>query len=146
MKKSEPPVIVEHTLNANIEQVWSAITEIEHMTKCFFDNIPAFEPVTGFETQFSVKTKERKFPHLWKVIEVNRPDKISYNWRYDGYEGDSNVHFELFANIDKTLIRLTTEVIEDFLDDIPEFRRESCVGGWNYFIKGNLPKYIDSLG
>jgi hypothetical protein len=38
---------------------------------------------------------------------------------------------------------LTVEVLEDFPDDIPEFRRESCIGGWNYFINHRLKEYLD---
>ncbi len=145
MKKTDPPVVVEHILNAKIEDVWKIITEIEHMSKWFFDNIPSFEAVVGFETRFTVSTGERSFPHIWKITEVDTGKKITYNWKYEGYEGDSSVHFELFLKDDKTLIRLTTEILEDFTLDIPEFKRESCVGGWNYFIKDNLPKYLDSI-
>lgn len=145
MKKSEPPVIVEQILNAGIEEVWASITVKDHMIKWFFDNIPSFEAVVGFQTRFMVSTEERTFPHIWTISEVEINKKISYNWKYEGYAGDSFVHFELFPEGDKTLLHLTTEVIEDFSDDIPEFKRESCEGGWNYFIKESLPKYLDSL-
>lgn len=142
MKQSDPPIIVEQILPANIKTVWTAITEVEEMTRWYFDNIPSFEPEVGFETGFIVSTGERSFPHLWKVIEVEVNRKISYNWKYEGYEGDSNVHFELFPSGDETLLRLTTEVLEDFQSDIPEFKRESCVDAWKYFVKESLPKYL----
>jgi len=145
MKKTDPPIVVENLLNSEIEKVWSVITEKEHMVKWFFDNIPAFEAKVGFETRFDVSTGERTFPHFWRITEVDVPRKITYNWNYENYDGDSFVHFELFPEGQKTRIRLTAEVIEDFSDDIPEFRRESAVGGWNYFIGESLPKYIDSL-
>ena len=145
MKTSEPPIIVENTLNANIEDVWSIITEKDHMIKWFFDTIPAFEAKVGFETRFDINTGKRVFPHLWKIIEVEAPRKISYNWKYENYQGDSNVYFELFSENQQTKIRLTAVVIEDFSDDIPEFSRESAVGGWNYFIGERLPKYIDTI-
>jgi len=145
MKRTDPPVCVEYILNEKVEVVWSLITEINHMRGWFFDNIPAFEPVVGFETRFTVNAGERLFPHIWKITDVEINKKITYNWKYDGYPGDSFVHFELSPENDRTLIKLTTEVIEDFPDDIPEFRIESCIGGWNYFIKDSLQKYMNSL-
>ena len=66
-----------------------------------------------------------------------------YNWRYEGYEGNSFVTFHLSEiNSHLTELKLTTKVTEDFPDDIPEFKRESCVGGWNYFIKDRLSEYL----
>ena len=145
MKKTDQVVIVEAIINATNEQVWSAITELDHMQKWFFDNIPAFEAQVGFETSFIVDAGERLFDHRWRIIEVGINSKISYNWKYEGYIGDSNVHFELFPQEGNTLLRLTTEIIEDFPQEIPEFRIESCIGGWNYFIKESLPKYLEML-
>lgn len=145
MKKTDPVIIVESKINAKVDQVWAAITELDQLKKWFFDNIPSFEPKVGFETSFIVDAGERLFDHRWKIIEVEKNSKISYNWRYAGYAGDSNVHFELFPQDENTLIRLTTEIIEDFPQDIPEFRMESCIGGWNYFIKERLPKYLETL-
>ena len=144
MKTTDPPIIVEQLLNANVKKVWNAITEVEQMKKWFFDNIPSFKAEVGFETQFTVSAGERSFPHIWTITHVEVNKKITYNWRYGGYKGDSFVHFELHpGEDDKTLIRVTTEVVEDFALDIPEFKRESCLGGWNYFIKENLNQYID---
>jgi uncharacterized protein YndB with AHSA1/START domain len=125
--------------------VWSVITEVDHMKKWVFERIQAFEASVGFETDFIVDAGEKTFDHRWKIIEVKENRKISYNWRYEGYTGDSNVHFELFPQEGSTLIRLTTEIIEDFPQDIPEFRIESCISGWNYFIKDSLPKYLETL-
>ena len=68
---------------------------------------------------------------------------IEYNWKYRGYEGDAYVTFKLTPEENATLLKLTNIVVEDFQDDIPEFKRESCIGGWNYFIKERLKKYLD---
>ena len=145
MKKTDEAIIIESRINASIEKVWAVITELSHMQKWFFDNIPEFEASVGFETNFIVDAGERTFDHRWKITDVQINRKISYNWRYEGYNGDSNVHFELFSEKENTLIRLTTEIIEDFPQEVPEFKIESCIGGWNYFIKESLTKYIDSL-
>jgi len=40
------------------------------------------------------------------------------------------------------MLTLTTQITEDFDDSIPEFKRESCIGGWNYFLKERLFNYL----
>ena len=44
---------------------------------------------------------------------------------------------------DSTLLRLTHQMPEDLPDDVPEFTRESCQGGWEYFIKGRLKEFLE---
>jgi hypothetical protein len=34
-------------------------------------------------------------------------------------------------------------VRETFPDDIPEFRRDSCIGGWEYLIQKSLKEYLE---
>jgi hypothetical protein len=41
-----------------------------------------------------------------------------------------------------TKLTLSVEVQEDFPESIPEFKRESCIGGWNYFINNRLKEYL----
>ena len=143
MKQIDPPIIVEETYNKPIETVWRAITEPVQMRKWFFDNIPDFKPEVGFEIEFDVETGGRVFPHQWKITKVESGKLIEYNWKYGGYQGDAYVTFELTPEENATRLRLTNIVVEDFQDDIPEFKRESCIGGWNYFIKERLKKYLD---
>jgi len=143
MKRIDPPIIVEETYNKPIETVWRAITEPVQMRKWFFDNIPDFKPEVGFEIEFDVETGGRVFPHQWKITKVESGKLIEYNWKYGGYQGDAYVTFELTPEENATRLRLTNIVVEDFQDDIPEFKRESCIGGWNYFIKERLKKYLD---
>lgn len=143
MKKDDAPIIIEQKFHKSPESVWEAITDIRKMRQWYFGNLPDFKPVIGFETQFEVHSGERVFPHRWKITEVIPPKKITYNWKYDGYPGDSFVTFELFPDNDQTLLRLTTEIVEDFPQDIPEFRRESCSGGWSFFIQDRLKKYLE---
>ncbi len=96
MKKNDDPVIVEQSFNTPIEVVWNAITEIDQMRQWYFENIPSFKPEVGFETQFNIKNEDRNFLHLWKVTDVVPLNRITYNWKYEGYPGDSYVGFELF--------------------------------------------------
>lgn len=54
MEKNDAPVIVEQSFNTPIEVLWNAITEIDQMRQWLFENIPAFKPEVGFETQFNI--------------------------------------------------------------------------------------------
>lgn len=142
MIKKSNPIIVEQLFNASFTEVWKAITEVDQMRQWFFENIPSFEPVVGFETQFSVSTGERSFLHQWKLTEVEQNKKIVYNWSYEEYEGEASVVFELFKNNNRTLLKLTNIGLETFPQNIPEFSRESYQQGWEYFIQNRLKEYL----
>lgn len=144
MKVSEMPVLVEANYNAPIEKVWNAITILDEMRKWFFPNIDAFKPQEGAKSNFVVDAGERKFTHLWQVTEVNAPYKLVYNWRYAEYPGDSFVSWELFEENSMTRMVLTAIVVQDFPDEVPEFKRESCLGGWKFFIQEQLKTYVES--
>lgn len=70
MKKGDAPIIVEQIYASPVVAVWKAITDIDQMRQWYFDNIPAFKPEVGFETQFNVQSQDRDFLHLWRVTEV----------------------------------------------------------------------------
>jgi len=143
MKKNEDPIIVEQTFNRSVDIVWNAITQIDQMRNWYFANIPSFKPEVGFETRFNVVNEERNFTHLWKVTEVIPGKMIMYNWKYEEYPGNSFVKFELFEENKLTRLRLTHQVLEDFPDDIPEFKRESGVEGWTFFIRKSLKEFLE---
>ena len=141
MERSKP-VIIEQHFNRSVNDVWSAITQIDHMTQWFFENIPTFEAKVGFETSFNVNANGVDYLHLWKITEVIPQKKITYSWKYRDFKGDGVVIFELFEETDQTLLKLTNHGLETFPDDIPEFTRESCEAGWNYFINQRLKEYL----
>ena len=143
MKTSDDPIVVEQTFSAPVDAVWKSITEIDLMRQWYFENIPAFKPQVGFETRFNVQSGGRDFLHMWKVTEATPRKRISYDWRFDGYPGESSAAFELFDNGKSTTLRLTVTVREDFPEDIPEFKRESCIDGWKYFIQKRLKVYLE---
>ena len=144
MRKNDKPIIVEQTFNTSIDTVWNSITEIDLMRQWYFENIPSFKPEVGFETQFNVKSQDRNFLHMWNVTEVVPMKKITYNWKYEGYPGDSVVVFELFKQNNSTKLRLTHQVLESFPEDIPEFSRESGIEGWTFFIKKSLKEFLEN--
>ncbi|HTS44752.1 MAG TPA: SRPBCC domain-containing protein [Puia sp.] len=140
--KSEP-FVIERTLNAPVEKVWKAITDKEQMKKWYFD-IAEFKPEKGFEFQFEGVNKGRRFLHLCRIEEVVVSRKISHTWRYDGYEGNSLVSFELFPEGKYTRLKLTHEGLETFPQDNPDFARENFVVGWTYIIGTSLKKFVES--
>ena len=143
MSNTDNPIIVEQTFDTSIERVWKAITEVDQMRLWFFENIGSFKPEAGFETQFNVQSNDRSFLHIWKLTEVVPGKKIIYNWKYGGHPGDSSVTFELFEQKNRTKLRVTHEGMESFPQEIPEFSRESCIGGWNYFIREKLMEFLE---
>ncbi len=143
MNQLSKPIVVEQEFNSSVGKVWNAITRLEEMKQWFFDNIPAFEPVVGFETEFSVQSEGRNFQHLWRILEVEPNKKIKYSWRYREHKGEGFVTFELFESKELTNLRVTNEGLDSFPQDIPEFKRESCQAGWEFFIKERLKTYLD---
>ena len=142
MKTTDPPIIVEQVFNRSAAVVWQAITNVDQMTQWFFKDIPDYIPKVGFKTQFNLQTPNRDFLHLWTITEVIPLQKIVCNWKYKDYAGDSYVTFELFESQDQTKLVLTTTVTEDFDDSIEEFKYESGLVGWNYFIKESLKYFL----
>ena len=136
------PIIVTQHYPKDPTTVWRAITEVDQMTRWFFPDIPEFRAVVGFETKFGVDADGRVFEHVWKVTRVQPESLISYGWRYEGYSGDSQVTFELEETEQGTRLTLTHVGVETFPGDVPEFAREACVGGWNYFLKESLTGYL----
>jgi uncharacterized protein YndB with AHSA1/START domain len=139
------PFIIERTFNAPIEKVWKAITGKDEMKQWYFD-LAEFKPVVGFEFQFYGEGKQgEKYLHLCKVTDVVTGKKLSYSWRYDGYEGISYVTFELFAEGNKTRLKLTHEGLETFPASNPDFAKENFAEGWTYLIGTSLKKFIETI-
>jgi len=144
MKVTDDPVVVEQIIKTSIGRLWDAVTKVEEMKQWFFEDIESFKPEIGFETQFEVRVEDRTFTHLWRISEVIPHKKITYNWKYEEYPGDSFVTFELREEKNQVKLRLTADVVESFPDAIPEFSRDSCIQGWNYFIGKNLKEYLET--
>ena len=143
MKTSDNPIVVEQTFSRSLEDVWDSLTNIEQMRNWYFENIPEFKPIVGFKTQFNIKSGKRDFLHKWAITKIQPLKLIEYSWEYEGYSGKSQSAFELSEEDNLTKLRLTIEILEDFQEDIPEFKRESCIAGWDYFIKQNLNNYLE---
>ena len=143
MNNRAVPIVVEQQFDKPIQDVWEAITVQKLMIQWFFEDIPNFRPEVGFETSFDVDSGKQIFRHLWKITEARVPSMIVYHWSYEDIEGAGTVIFELSETATGTLLKLTNKGLDTFPDNIPEFSRESCIGGWEYFIKDRLKHFLD---
>jgi len=134
-------VIIERTYPASIEQVWSAITDPEKMKQWYFPMLEDFKPVPGFETRFVVEMDDKRYPHIWKIVEVVPPRKISYEWKFGGYPGNSLLTWELFETAGGTRLVLTHEHLESFRP-YPELSKDNFQAGWTYFTGTALEDYL----
>ena len=136
------PLVIERILGAPAHRIWQAITNLEQMKEWYFD-VNRFEPVVGFEFQFSGGSEEKKYLHLCKITEVIPEKKLSYSWKYEDYEGDTLVTFELFPQEEQTLLRLTHTGLESFPAGNPDFAKESFAEGWTHIIGKSLKEFVE---
>ena len=134
-------VVIERTLNAQVARVWKALTDADEMRAWYFD-LKKFKPEVGFEFEFTVEHEGTKYHHLCKIMEVIPQKKIAYTWRYAGEEGDSLVTFELFADGDKTRLKLTHEGLETF-PKLPAYARTNFEKGWTEIIGSSLKQFVE---
>ena len=143
MDDRKPPIVVSEEFNRSASDLWTAITDPNQMVQWFFHQIPDFIPEVGFETRFNVNAGERDFMHQWKILEVDPGKRIVYDWSYEEYPGRGEVVFEVEGDQGSSKLTLTNTGLDTFPSDLPEFTRESCIGGWNYFIKENLKSFLE---
>ena len=134
-------VVVERIFNAPVTRVWKALTDVEQVRVWYFD-LKEFKPEVGFQFEFVVEHEGMKYHHLCKVTEVIPQKKLAYTWRYKGYEGNSLVTIELFAEGDKTRLKLTHEGLDSF-PKLPSFARNSFEAGWTEIIGSELKKFLE---
>jgi uncharacterized protein YndB with AHSA1/START domain len=137
-------VVIERTFNAPVARVWKALTDVEEMRRWYFE-LKEFKPEVGFEFEFIVEHEGMKYHHLCKITEVIPQRKLAYTWRYKGHEGNSLVTFELFADGNKTQLKLTHEGLETF-PKTPSFARKNFMEGWTQIIGSSLKEFVESDG
>jgi len=144
---NDAPLVIERIFHAPVEKVWKAITDIHQMKEWYFPQLEQFKPESGFETQFNVHHEGNNYLHIWKIKEVIPLKKISVEWKYGGYPGDSLVHFELLPDDNKTKMVLTHEKIDSFLPEkYPELARENFWQGWTEFMDKGLKEFLERKG
>ena len=137
-------IVIERSYNAPIDKVWKAISDKNEMKRWYFD-LSEFKAEPGFEFEFYGEGKQgEKFLHLCKVIEVINQKKLTYSWRYDGYEGNSFVTFELFPEGNKTRVKLSHKGLETFpVTAHNDFAKENFMEGWTHIIAIGLKEYVE---
>lgn len=136
------PFVIERTFNAAVEKVWKAITDKAQMKQWYFD-IAEFKTEVGFEFQFTAGSEERPYVHLCKITEVIPNKKLTYSWRYEGYAGNSYVTWELFAEGDKTRVKLTHAGLETFPIENPDLAKHNFVAGWIEIVGNLLKEFVE---
>ena len=135
------PVIIERVVTAPVEQVWKSITDPNDMKQWYFD-IPSFKAEAGYQFSFIGKDHDGKeWVHLCTVLEVIPNKKFSHTWRYEGYEGESIVTWELTPEGKSTRVKLTHENLESF-PPLKSLAKENFVQGWTEIVSRLLPEYL----
>lgn len=137
------PIVVEYKVNAPIEKVWKALTDKNEMKSWYFD-IPDFELAEGKQFNFYEPGDAKKYHHQCEILEIIPHQKLKHSWAYPEFSEDKTVvTWEINAEDDGTLIRLTHEGIDNFKDLGESFSRNSFTEGWNGIIGQSLKTYLE---
>lgn len=140
---NDKPLIIEADFEASPEEVWVALVNINKIRKWYF-NLAEFKPEVGFEFEFSGGSETQTYVHKCRVTIANAPHQLAYTWRYESYEGNSLVSFELFNKAaGQTHLKLTHMGLETFPKQA-DFARESFQAGWEYIINTSLKNFINT--
>jgi len=127
--------------NAPIDKAWSALTDPAKLRKWYFPQLQQFEPVVGYHFEFDDNTSD--YQKEWIVTKVTAGKTLAHSWAYKGYPGSSEVTFELFAEGNKTMLRVTQTDLESFPDH-PHFNRERFEQGWDNLLGQNLKQLLEN--
>ena len=136
------PLVIERAIAAPVARVWQALTTTEEMRRWFFD-LAEFKAEPGFEFRFAVVHEGFNYDHRCRVMAVIPNKKLAFAWRYVGYEGDSLVTIELFAEGNRTRVKLTHTGLETF-PAIPPFARKNFMRGWTEIIGSALGDFVEN--
>lgn len=137
------PVVIEIVYQSPIASVWTAITDLQEMKKWYFD-LSEFKPEVGVEFQFIAgESEDNQYLHMCKVTKVVPGRKISYSWKFEGYDGISYVTFELNPEGKNTRLKLTHTGLETFPKSNPDFKKENFEEGWSQITGTSLKDYLE---
>jgi len=135
------PLVKEFDYNAQIEKVWQALTDVDKMKKWYFPQLQKFEPTVGYKFQFDDNGSE--YQKEWIVTKAKDNKTLAHSWAYKGYPGSSEVIFDLFANGNKSRLRVTQTDLESFPNH-PHFKREQFEWGWDNLLGQNLRQLLEN--
>lgn len=133
---------IERTFPVPVSHVWSAITNPAEMKKWYFD-LPAFKAEVGNKFEFMGGRPDGiQYKHLCEVTEVIKERKLTHSWRYEGYEGNSFVTWELFPDGNSTRVKLTHTGLETFPKSNPDLAAKNFAEGWTGIVSTSLSNYL----
>lgn len=134
---------IERTYNASITKVWNALTRSDELKQWYLD-LPDFKPIKGFEFTFMLgKDPDNLYKHQCKITDVIPGKKLAYSWQYEGYEGNSEVIYELFEEGKKTKVKLTHKGINTFPEDNEDLSANNFAEGWTFIVGKALKEYAE---
>ncbi|NDP27517.1 MAG: SRPBCC domain-containing protein [Flavobacterium sp.] len=140
---SEKIISVERVFKADKKVVWRAITEKDLMKLWYFD-LQDFKTVIGFKFEFMGGPEDGiQYKHLCQITEVLPEKKLTYSWKYEGFEGVSYVTFELFDEDENTKVILTHIGFDTFPSSNPDFAIANFEEGWNHIINTSLKAFLE---
>ncbi|MFP9114507.1 SRPBCC family protein [Flavobacterium sp. RHBU_3] len=134
-------LVTERVYNVPVQKVWEAITVNDKMKDWYFQ-LDEFKAEVGFRFHFTGGSEEKQYLHLCEITEVIPQRKLAYSWKYDGYEGESFVVWELFPDGEGTKLVLTHVGLETF-PLLKDFARESFTEGWKYILGISLQEFLE---
>ena len=140
MKPNQSIKII-HSYPITASSLWACITQLDRMQIWFFPQLNAFEPIKGFETEFSFVHNEKTFTHQWSVLEVEQNSKLLLGWKYKEYDGEATACFEIKTQKKGVELILTATIIKEF-PPLEEFNQENMVAGWTGLLKTQLEEYV----
>lgn len=140
------PVEIERIFNVSVDQLWHALTDNETLEKWYFDFNKNFKPLEGHIVEWYAGPPEGKqWLHKAIILEVVEKEKIKHSWQYPGYDGYSELTWEIIpVSPGKTRLKLTHKFIEPFDENEKELNRKNFLEGWNYIINEALTAYLEN--
>ena len=137
------PITVQCTINAPVEKVWKALTDKNEMESWYFD-IQDFVLETGKEFNFYEPGGADKYHHHGEVLEIIPNQKLKHTWSYPDFSDlKTVVTWELQAENEHTVVKLTHEDMENFKNLGEGFSRENFTEGWNTILGQSLKEYLE---
>jgi uncharacterized protein YndB with AHSA1/START domain len=141
-QKNAQPVVAEKSYSAPVAKVWEALTDNDKMKQWYFE-LADFKAEVGFEFEFMGGDPQgTQYLHKCVIKEVIPFKKLAYSWRYDGYEGDSLVTFELSEEGSGTHVKVTHTGLETF-PAIEAFAPKNFDMGWNAILGTTLKEFVE---
>ena len=136
-------VVIKQRVNAPVDKVWKAITDISLMKDWYFD-IADFSTDLNSEFSFYGNEENNKHQHHGEILEVIPKEKLKHTWSYPQITKDKTiVKWNLQDEGDKTLVILTHKGLENFEHLGENFSKDSFDKAWTEIVSIKLKNFIE---